>query len=303
MLLAFCPRCGSWNHHRWSSLGGLVRCRSCGRSYRLSCGPSCRGCFTCLSVCAALVVGVFACAGLSSLIHPEPKTAPSDDTAGRANTREPAATVEQTARAAPAEPPRQKIRPEPQPENRPAVDEEALRKRQAEYQAARDRYEVEAVEWHARQILKLARQVSADAAEAKATRRLAEAERLEDRALSRYQDIISRYPRTVAAADAKELLDGRQPPEHPDVPKPVPPVLEDYFPRGEGETAVVAQQLDADGLLRPRGDQWQVPPSAVFRAPPASHSKPVYVRGYTRSNGTYVPAYFRAAPGFGGRGR
>jgi hypothetical protein len=127
---------------------------------------------------------------------------------------------------------------------------------------------------------------------------------LKEYANQRWRDIIERYPDTESAKDAKILLDGGEVVAREVGAEPVPPIP----PTEPGSSS--SPQFPTVALSDiPNGD-YKTTGTGDYQTPVRlTNGKTVYVRGYTRANGTYVRPYTRSQPTgqpaarSGGRGR
>lgn len=178
-----------------------------------------------------------------------------------------------------------------------ASQAERERKKREEAENAEEamvRYELAKAEYHAAVKLTFARVLAEDARKHAALGNTNESDRLRQKAVVRFKELIERYAETQAAADAAEIVAGREVPARPYPPAPVLPQL------------VRASEEDIREL--PAKDPT---PAADARAPRQESGSvggmgaigrfgTVHVRGYTRSDGTYVRPHVRSAPGSGG---
>jgi hypothetical protein len=173
------------------------------------------------------------------------------------------------------------------------------------------RFEVAALEYHSDNKLRLARGLVQDAKVEKLGGNFRAAERLEDRARERYADIVKDFPGTQAAADAQSLLDGKPPPDRPRPPLPVlpkevvktdpHPLLGQHEPTKEkapaGKTEPATPKTENAKANPAPAPPYPSPAPRVVLPPSSNSGKTVFVRGYTRKDGTHVQAHFRSPPG------
>jgi hypothetical protein len=142
------------------------------------------------------------------------------------------------------------------------------------------RYELNKAEYHAASKLKFGRIFLADAKHERQLGRPDEADRLTAKAAKWFNEVIELYGETEAAEDARRLLAGKEVGDRPIPPPPVPPATV----RTTDDDAREAVAVEKPGV-----------PSVPWRTAVAA-GKTVYVRDYTRSDGTHVRGHYRSPP-------
>jgi hypothetical protein len=164
-------------------------------------------------------------------------------------------------------------------------------------------YECAKAEYHAATKLSFARILAAEARGQTLRGKTLEGQRLLARAETRYREVIDLYPDTESAADAKQLLEGKDVPTRPVPPPPTLPggikASEDDIreqDKDKKESSPTAKPLaDVSGpvyVVRPAS---RVGPVYVGY-PTFGRPRTVYVRAYTRKDGTHVRSHYRSAP-------
>ncbi len=308
MYSTSCPGCGVKVNYRADSVGTGKKCVMCGKAFVLPPPPPFpwSGCLAAAGLFGAGALLLLCClpVGLVALFGPRTE-------GRRQSTDADAPAVAARRPTEPDSPGPSPTRPAPATEPGPATplqdpakpDADADARADAEAEAERleeemARFEIEAKEYHADNMVRLARRLAA------------ETFKLED-AVKRYQQIVKDYPGTQAAADAELLLARKPVPDHPRPPYPVlpegitktdpHPLLGQYeppkdkSPPGKTEPAALKTEREKVNPPTPLPDLNPAPP--VILPPPRDPGKTVYVRGYTRKDGTYVHPHYRRPPG------
>jgi hypothetical protein len=187
-------------------------------------------------------------------------------------------------------------KPDPQAEARAAAEAKAKADAAAMAQEEADRDEAEMVKFeiaagedHADTMLRLALRLETEAFDGPGADR-------------RYRAIIKDFPDTQAAADATQLLKGFKVPERP---KPPYPILPAAIVKTDPHPVLGTYQPPPDAKPDPKPDQGQATvsrsnplpqPTGSLKSPPSSGDKTVFVRGYTRKDGTHVDSHYRSPP-------
>jgi hypothetical protein len=156
-------------------------------------------------------------------------------------------------------------------------------------------YELAKAEFDAAWRLKTGRMLAEAAQERNAREEWRERERLLETAKTIYEEIMRRFPDTRAGEDAAELLAGKDPPHRPIPPKP-------SLPTGISADEDELPPNRPPDLAKDSSSRGPVLGGAPMLGPTGG-PKTVYVRGYTRKDGTYVRPHYRSPPGMGPRRR
>jgi hypothetical protein len=163
------------------------------------------------------------------------------------------------------------------------------------------RYELAKAEYHATAKLASTRNLLDAAQKEKKKGNDRESQRLLGKAEDRLGEVVALYPDTEAAADARQILNGKNVPERP---IPPPPNLPQLVTANDDDVLETLKRPSDASSSKPSAAGTPSSTSAKTPGSPGPHavsssSKDVYVRGYTRKDGTYVAPHTRAAPGMG----
>lgn len=153
------------------------------------------------------------------------------------------------------------------------------------------RYELAKAAHHAAAKLSFGRRFLDEAKQANRAGRATEGGRLLAKATKWLNEVVRLYGDTESAADAKQLLDGKEVPERRVPPAPT-------LPQGVTARDHDVRENEAVATAGRATSQTQSENGTVAANPGAGvGGKSVYVRGYTRKDGTYVQPHYRSAPG------
>jgi hypothetical protein len=153
-------------------------------------------------------------------------------------------------------------------------------------------YEIAKAEHHAARKLHIGRTLATDAKSNLATAPAKEYDRLLLRSQGWYKEVNALYPDTQAAADARQLLNGKKVPIRPAPPAPSLPPEVKASDEDIRETAV-AQGSPTSATTTPVGDQSTPVAQSSDTGSVAWSPGTVAVRGYYRKDGTYVRPHQR----------
>jgi len=296
-----CPRCRQRQNIRTSSLGMIRRCQACGHKVRVSQ-------FLLLKQAVGKLIGTGITVAVLGLVcnwlfcSSRPR---NDDGQFANNATAPVPAPGTGNDAAAKEEQAQSSREKAEQEAQAIAEAEKAEadrleqerkdkaeKLQAETERLKREYRQALAAYEADKKLRMARTLANDAALERAKGKQSESERLVEKARERFREILDAYPDTQAAADAQELLDGKNPPPRPAIqgPKPLPSSAELQREPSSGSSS----KSTYDPMSPSPGEARQEPSSGNL-------SKPVHVSGYTRKDGTQMRPYDRAAPGQGKR--
>lgn len=305
MIDARCPHCNAPNRHRPSSLGYFVTCAGCGKKYRIlskneSSGHGDRKIVKVLVLTVVLVSSLFICCGgglfFLSFAPKNVKETKKTIVDKAENAKNESAGAD---RPKVSDPDAESASSNPSPREPKGAPPEKLlgnaKSKSDEIDPIEEemvKYEIAKAEYHGWVQFRLGKRLLDEGKAAELNGRTSEGYKLATSANEWLRDVVKRYPSTLASEEANSVLEGQSVPDRPSPPFPKlpksvtakePDVLSKEFDKARSDVPVLPRSTSSgSGISNPSNS-----------ASDNDRSGLIYVRGYTRKNGTYVAPHYR----------